>query len=328
MAADSAAGQTAPASAPPRVQFGVHIGPQDCSIAELRELWKWLDSNGVDWISVWDHLYEAPSVGGTRPHYEAVALLGALAADTSSARLGCLVFCASYRNIGMLAKSAVSIDHISGGRFELGIGSGWHDTEAQAFGLHFPSPRERSQILEESVEALRAWRAGERLTMHGRHIRLDDSAVIPTPAGPLPIWIGGVGRTVTLRIAGALADGWNAAYIGAADYRELNGVLDEWSVKADRDPADIARSINLNFNLTEQDPRAALAELEARWGDQAGRVRDGSLLGRPADAAEQVAPYVDAGATLVNVVIRPPWDHDLLSAYVQEVLPAMRRAWA
>jgi alkanesulfonate monooxygenase SsuD/methylene tetrahydromethanopterin reductase-like flavin-dependent oxidoreductase (luciferase family) len=75
-----------------------------------------------------------------------------------------------------------------------------------------------------------------------------------------------------LRIAGALADGWNTAYIGAAEYRELNGVLDDWSAKADRDPADIARSINLNFNLTEQDPRTALAELEARWGDQAARA--------------------------------------------------------
>jgi alkanesulfonate monooxygenase SsuD/methylene tetrahydromethanopterin reductase-like flavin-dependent oxidoreductase (luciferase family) len=149
--------EAAQAGAQRRVQFGVHIGPQDCTVAELRELSTWLDSNGVDWISVWDHLYEAPSVGGTRPHYEAVALLGALAADTTSARLGCLVFCASYRNIGMLAKSAMSIDHISGGRFELGVGSGWYDAEAQASGS---TSRARAHARRSSKRASRHFARG------------------------------------------------------------------------------------------------------------------------------------------------------------------------
>ena len=108
------------------VGFGVHIGPQNATIAELRQLWTWLDRAGVDWISVWDHLYEAPPAGGTVDHFEAAATLGALAADTRSARLGCLVFCVAYRNPGLLAKTATTIDHISGGRFELGLGAGWH----------------------------------------------------------------------------------------------------------------------------------------------------------------------------------------------------------
>jgi alkanesulfonate monooxygenase SsuD/methylene tetrahydromethanopterin reductase-like flavin-dependent oxidoreductase (luciferase family) len=310
-----------------RVEFGVHLGQQDCELADLRRLWTWLDANGADWISVWDHLYEAPSAGGTHPHYEAVALLGALAADTSNARLGCLVFCASYRNIGMLAKSAVTIDHLAGGRFELGIGSGWYDEEATAFGLHFPSPRQRSRIMQECVEVLRAWRAGERVNRRGPDLALVDAAMLPSPAGPLPIWIGGVGRKVTLRIAGALADGWNAAYIGAPEFRELNGVLDEWCEHAGRAPADVARSINLNFSLSDQDPATARAELERRWGEHAARVRDGSLLGRPADVAEQIAPYVEAGASLVNIVIRPPWDDDILEAYLNDVVPAMRKEW-
>lgn len=156
-------------------QFGVHIGPQKATMTELRSLWRWLDGVGVDWISVWDHLYEAPGEGGTQPHFEAVATLAALAADTTRARLGCLVFCAPYRNVGLLAKSVVTVDHVSDGRFELGIGSGWYDAEALAYGLRFPGPRERFDILAEQVDVLRAWFRGERVTAHGSHLDVEDT---------------------------------------------------------------------------------------------------------------------------------------------------------
>jgi len=310
------------------VQFGVHIGPQNASLAELRQLWTWLDCAGVDWISVWDHLYEAPSAGGTQPHFEAVATLGAIAADTERARLGCLVFCALYRNVGLLAKSAVTIDHLSGGRFELGIGSGWHEEEARAFGLPFPAQRERHEVLDSSVRALRSLFSGQRATATGPGVSLADASCLPGPAGRLPIWIGGTGRRKTLRLAGAVADGWNAPYVGAATFRELNGVLDDWCSAAGRSPSDIERSVNLMYNLGSDDPATVAASLEKQWGDLAEAVRQGSLIGRPGDVMDQVAPYVEAGAQLMNVVIRPPWDQELLSTYVTEVVPAMRREWA
>ena len=239
------------------VQFGVHIGPQKSTLADLRQLWRWLDEAGADWISVWDHLYEAPAEGGTQPHFEAIALLGAIAADTSRARLGCLVFCAPYRNIGLFAKSITTIDHISGGRFEVGMGSGWYEAEAKAYGLRFPGQRERFDILEEQLEVLLAWRGGERVTKQTAHHALSDASLIPTPIGRLPIWVGGIGRQRTLRMTGALADGWNATYIGADEFRELSGVLDDWCVTAGREPAAVERSINLMFNLSNADPAAA-----------------------------------------------------------------------
>lgn len=308
-------------------QFGVHIGPQKATLADLRSLWRWVDDVGMDWISVWDHLYEAPGEGGTQPHFEAVAALGAMAADTRRARLGCLVFCAPYRNVGLLAKSAVTIDHVSGGRFVLGLGSGWYEEEAAAFGLPFPSQRERFDVLEEQLGAIRAWWRGDRLTEAGAHVHLDDAAVLPGPAGPLPIWIGGTGRRRTLRLAATFADGWNAAYISAAEYRELNGVLDDWCEKAGRDAAAIERSVNLMFNVGHEDRGVALRQLEAQWGQRAARIRDGALLGRPEEVLEQVAPYVSAGADLVNIVIRPPWDQEVLAAYCTDVVAAMRREW-
>lgn len=308
------------------VQFGVHIGPQNATIGELRQLWRWLDRAGVEWISAWDHLYEAPPAGGTQPHFEAVATLAAIAADTERARVGSLVFCALYRNVGLLAKAAVTIDHLSGGRFELGIGSGWHEEEARAFGFSFPGRAERHEVLEAQVRALRSLFAGKRTSQD--RLSLDDANCLPLPAGRLPIWIGGTGRKKTLRLAGALADGWNAPYVGAGTFRELNGVLDDWCSAAGRSPSDVERSVNLMYNLGADDPATVRANLEKQWGELAEVVRQGSLIGRPGDVMEQIAPYVEAGAQLVNVVIRPPWEQDVLDAYVTEVVPAMRREWS
>ena len=209
------------------VAFGVHIGQQNLAMADLRGLWRRLDDAGVDWISVWDHLYEAPPAGGTVDHFEAVATLGSLAADTRQARLGCLVFCVAYRNPGLLAKVATTIDHISGGRFELGLGAGWHQSEAEAFGYDFPPPGQRLEMLDEAVQLIRSLLTEPRTTYAGRYFRADDASCRPAPVQDrLPLWIGGTGERKTLRIAARHADGWNAAYVSAERYGQLVKVLD------------------------------------------------------------------------------------------------------
>jgi len=310
------------------VQFGVHVGVQNATVEQLRTLWTWLDAVGVDWISLWDHLYEAPPAGGTQPHFEAFSMLGALAADTTRARLGCLVFCSQYRNVGIVMKGAISVDHLSRGRFELGMGSGWHDQEATAFGFDFPSIGQRFKVLESQLNAITAWRKGERVTQSSPGVELTDASMVPGPMGRLPIWIGGTGRQKTLRLAGAFADGWNAAYVSPADYRELNGILDDWCATAGRDPADVERSINLSWGVSREDIGAVESQLRDQWGPAADRIISGSLLGRPSDAAEQVARFVDAGAQMVNIAIRPPWDQDLLADYIEQVVPALRREFS
>ena len=310
------------------VQFGVHLGPQNATVHELRELWKWMDSAGMDWISLWDHLYEAPPAGGTQPHHEAFSMLGALAADTRRARIGCLVFCSQYRNVGVLMKGAVSVDHISGGRFEMGLGSGWHDQEAKAFGLDWPSQGGRFKVLESQLQVIEKWKQGQRVTQSSPGVELEDAALVPGPHGRLPLWIGGVGREKTLRMAGRYADGWNAAYVPASEYRELNGVLDDWCAAAGREPSAVERSINLIYGLSTEDVSVVTSRQRDQWGAAADRIINGSLLGRPADAVEQVAAFVDAGAQLVNIAIRPPWDFDVLAEYVETVVPQMRREFA
>ncbi|MGA0118175.1 MAG: LLM class flavin-dependent oxidoreductase [Ilumatobacteraceae bacterium] len=310
------------------VQFGVHLGAQNATVEELRALWKWLDEAGVDWISLWDHLYEAPPAGGTQPHFEAFSMLGALAVDTSRARIGCLVFCSQYRNIGVLMKGAISVDHLSRGRFELGMGSGWHEQEAEAFGFDFPSQGARFKVLEGQLMAINKWRAGERVTQSSPSVELKDASMVPGTMGAMPLWIGGLGPKQTLRMAGAYANGWNAAYANPSQYRELNGILDDWCVKAGRQPSDVERSINLSYALSNDDIGAVKAQLETQWGAASERIISGSLLGRPEDAMEQIAPFIEAGAQMVNIAIRPPWNQDLLAEYVETVIPAMRKEWS
>ncbi len=302
------------------MQLGVHIGQQNLSMDELRDVWRRADAAGADWISVWDHLYEAPPAGGTIDHFEAVACLGALAAETTNARLGCLVFYVGYRNPGLLAKAAVTIDHISGGRFELGIGAGWHEWEAAAYGYDFPPVGRRLDMLDEAAGLLTSYFTNDRTTHEGEYFRASDASMLPGPVrGHMPVWIGGVGEKRTLRMAAQYADGWNAAYVSPAEYRRLNGVLDAHATQLDRNPSTIERSINLMFDLGKDE-----AELETQWGAMWGRVREGSLHGSVEQASERIAEYRDAGADLVNVALRAPVDHDLLDAYLSEIAPALR----
>jgi alkanesulfonate monooxygenase SsuD/methylene tetrahydromethanopterin reductase-like flavin-dependent oxidoreductase (luciferase family) len=311
------------------VQLGAHVGQQNLPMAELRALWRRLDGAGLDWISVWDHLYEVPPAGGTQPHFEAIATLGALAADTTTARIGCLVFYVGYRNPALLARAATTLDHISGGRFELGLGSGWAELEAHAHGYDFPALRERMDMLEEAVPLIRSLLTHDRTSHAGEFFRTDDLTMLPGPArGHLPIWVGGIGEKRTLRIAARHADGWNAPYVSPEEFRRLNGVLDRWCEIEGRDPASIERTVNLMFHLSTDASSAARveAELTDKWGDMAERVMGGALLGTPDDAVARLGEYVAAGAQGINVALRAPLDDEALTAYLDVVIPAVRAA--
>ena len=313
------------------VSLGVHLGQQNLSMDELRALWRRLDES-MDWISAWDHFYEAPYEGGDVAHFEAVATLAALACETSRARLGCLVFYVGYRNLGQLAKAATTLDHLSGGRFELGLGAGWHEWEAKAYGYDFPPVGARLDMLEEAVPLVRSLLTadGARVTHEGEWFRLDNASCEPPPVqSRLPIWIGGVGEKRTLRIAARHADGWNAAYVPPDEFRRLNGVLDAWCEREGRDPSTITRAINLQFMLAPDATTAASirSSVEARWGELAPRVMAGGLTGAPDDAVARIAEYVDAGADAVNIALRAPWPAESLDAWIDDVVPRVRRSF-
>jgi alkanesulfonate monooxygenase SsuD/methylene tetrahydromethanopterin reductase-like flavin-dependent oxidoreductase (luciferase family) len=209
------------------LQLGVHLGQQNAPMADMVELWKRFD-DVVDWISVWDHLYEAPPNGGKTPHFEAVATLGALASLTSKARIGCLMFCVPFRNPAALAKSCVAIDHISGGRFEPGFGAGWHEPEFRAHGYEFPSTGVRFDMLTDAFEILTGMLGPDATTTHqGKHFSVDGVTCVPGPLnGSMPLWAGGRGPKRTPAIAARYCSGWNVPYVDPVEYRRLNDQLD------------------------------------------------------------------------------------------------------
>jgi len=309
------------------ISLGVHVGQQNMSMQEMRELWRELDTRNVDWISVWDHLYEAPPNGGTEPHFEAIATLAALASETKNARIGCLVFYVGYRNPALLAKAATTLDHISDGRFELGLGAGWHIWEASAHGYVFPDIGTRLDMLDEGAQIIRSMLNEPRTTFSGKHFQVDNVSCLPAPQHQMPIWIGGTGEKRTLQIVAERADGWNAAYLPPDEYARLNGVLDNWCTEINRDPATIRRGVNLMFNMST-DRASAKAQQEAiaqQWGDNAERMRGGALLGEVDQVTERILAYVEAGAQEINIALRAPWSAEALDAYLDNVMPAIRR---
>jgi probable F420-dependent oxidoreductase len=207
---------------------GVQLHPQATTVEDLRTAWRAADALGVDSIWIWDHffpLYGDPSGA----HFECYALLAAMAAETSHASIGALVSCNSYRNPALLADMARTIDHISGGRFVLGIGSGWFERDYEEYGYEYGTPQSRLGQLRHDLPV-----------MMDRLGRLN-----PPPRGRLPILIGGSGEKVTLRLVAEHADAWNS--FGPPDrYAQKNAVLDEWCRRLGRAPHQIERTVALN----------------------------------------------------------------------------------
>ncbi len=308
------------------VRLGAHVGQQNMTMKTMRALWRRLDTT-LDWISAWDHLYEAPPAGGTVDHFEALTVLGALAADTERARIGCLVFYVGYRSPGVLARAATTLDHISNGRFELGLGAGWHEQEAKAFGYDFPRVGVRLDMLDEATTIIRCLLTQERTTFSGTHFHVEDASCLPGPVqSRLPIWIGGVGEKKTLRLVARHADGWNTAYVDPTEFARLSGVLDEWCVVEKREPTEIRRGVNLLFNLatSQVEAEAMVEQLQGQWGPAFSRVAGGALLGTPDQAIVRILEYVEAGANDINIALRAPWNEAALTAYLDEVVPAVR----
>ena len=232
------------------LRIGMHTGVQDVSYPDLQKLWQIADSNGFYWVSVWDHFYENPTHDGRSPCFEATTTMAAIAAETQNVRIGCLVMAIGYRNPALLAKATVTIDHISNGRVEMGIGGGWYEMEFLAYGYPFPPIKTRLDQLEEGAQIIRSMLNNDSTTFHGDHFSVDNAFLFPRPIQPNPrLWIGGLGEKRTLRIAARYADGWNAAYIAPEVYAAKNQVLDNWCEKEGRDPASITRSVNLGFYM-------------------------------------------------------------------------------
>jgi F420-dependent oxidoreductase-like protein len=305
------------------MRFGLQLWPQATDWPTLRDAAVAADETGFDSVWVWDHLL---SIFGPddQPSLEGWTVLSALAPLTRRARLGLMVAANTFRNPGLTAKLAVTLDHVSEGRAILGIGGAWMEREHEAFGIPFgASMGERLDRLDESVMLVRRLLDGERVTHDGRFYTFRDAVAEPRPIqSRLPILVGGSGPQKTLRTVARYADAWNTS--GTLDQlRTRLGVLDEHCSATGRDRSEI--ELTATFSVVIRDhPRAARTrfdELLAHNGtDTAGPMPE--VLGPPSLVAEAIAPYRDLGFTTAIVRMPSPFDRETIER-IGEVADAL-----
>jgi F420-dependent oxidoreductase-like protein len=236
----------------PSLDFGVQIEPQyGFTYNQIKEIAQAAERLGYESIWVSDHFFMTPNTVDTNC-LECYTVLTALARDTRRLRLGAMVASQSYRNPALLAKVAASLDHISGGRLNFGIGAGWKEVEYKAYGYPFPAPAVRIRRLDEVIEVCRRMWTDDRASFEGRYYAVRDALSAPKPVQkPLPIWVGGTG-TKTLRVAAKHADAVNFSWSQPTGFfEERLKVLDRHCRKIGRDPSEIRRSAGLMIMMDE-----------------------------------------------------------------------------
>jgi probable F420-dependent oxidoreductase len=271
------------------------------------------ESWGIDSLWLSDHLFlDLAKYGGPATRYgafEPVSTLAALARAVPRVRLGTLVLLEALRPAAVLAKSLATLDRVSGGRLDVGLGAGWYEPDYEAIGMAMPGPGERIDRLREALEVVGGLLGGHPHTFAGtyhqaRHAVVDPPALqVPRP----PLFVGGKGDRV-LRAAVDLADGWNTCWAWTpAAYRERLDVLERACERAGRDPGTVWRSLGLYALCGEDD-----ADLRRRFdrlrtvsppgvldGVDLDQWREGRLVGTPEQIREQLAGWADLGVETV-----------------------------
>jgi len=248
------------------VAYGIKTPPQHGGWSEFLDVWQAADDIEV-FESGWtmDHFYPlTPPLAG--PQLESWTMLAALAQTTRRLQLGCMVNGMHFRHPAVTANMATTLDHISGGRLTLGLGAGWFEPEAEAYGIPLGTLTERFDRFDEGVEVIVALLTREVTTFPGRYYRLTDARCEPKPVqARLPIAIGGRGPRRTLRTVARWADHWDLVRVdGPADWKRLDGVLVEHCEAIGRDPGEIRRSVHV-FWAADDDP-GVLADRAAAFG--------------------------------------------------------------
>lgn len=299
------------------------------------------ESLGFDSVWISDHFFlSLHRYGGPAEPYgtpEALTALAAVATVTERVRLGTLVLSTGFRHPALLAKSAVTIDALSGGRLDLGLGAGWYEDEYRAFGYEFPDAGRRFEMLEETLVVLGLLFGEGPATWEGRHFRLHEAFARPEPVQKPrpPVWVGGKGGPRLLRLVARHADGWNTVWAWAPDaYRAKVRALERACEREGRDPGTVRRSIGL-YTLIGEDERDLVARYRAlqRWTP--GGALDEELLddwardklvGTPEQVLDRLAAFAELGVE--EVVCSPAsipfslYDASALDVLAEEIIPA------
>lgn len=303
------------------VAFGVHFGLDGCSIDDLRASWLRAEELGYGWISVWDH-FHATMVPAESGVFEAVACHAALAEATSRVRVGSLVYSAGYRHPSVLAHAAATIDHISGGRLELGVGAGWLESEYTAHGIPFEAPGRRLRRLREAVEIIRLLWTEDVTSFEGEFYSLAGARCHPKPVQTAPrIWVGAPGERTGIKTAAQVADGWNCTAVSPETFARKRQILLDHAPEPDR----LLTSVTVGLVLADGDPGSAMRQRYGEFADLVGGV-DSTLVGSVPEVLDRCGRYAEAGADWIILRQVAPFDLPSLETFAAEVVPALSRS--
>jgi len=279
--------------------FGIHT-IQTMSWPELMRQWQWFEELGFDSLWLPDHFF--PTAGRDKPMFEAWTALSGLAMVTKRARIGILVSSNTFRQPALLAKQAVTVDHQSGGRLELGIGAGWFVEEHETFGLDFPETRMLVDRYAEAVELIDTYLRNDESSFHGEHYQLNGAFNRPPPVQrPRPPLVMGAHGPRMLKLVARYADCWNS-FAPPDELRHRNDQLTAFCEEIGRDPASIKRSMFYGVRQSpEDDP----------W--------------QSVDAfTDYIGQYAEAGIREFVLQPPPPDRFGMVERIASDILPTLR----
>jgi len=309
-----------------RLQFGV-LAMGQASFPDLLSVWQAAESAGFDSAWVVDH-FSPPTGPGGSPFLECWTTLTALAAKTSGIRLGTMTLANSYRHPALVAKMAATLDVISGGRLELGIGAGWLESEYRAYGFPFPSAAQRIAQMSESVQMMKALWTDRLVSFQGKHFTLVEASCEPKPVQKPhpPIWVGGSGEKLTMRVVAERADGWNVTVMPEDEFKRKLDILREHCAAVGRDPDSIRKSMLMTTLIS--DDKAKLTEMAAAMAARRGvaveQLAQRTLIGAPDEVAARLKAYADLGVDLFIFGLGQPSPVNALELLAKRVINTLR----
>jgi F420-dependent oxidoreductase-like protein len=308
-----------------RPRFSIQTGQQFAAWEDLVRIWGEAERLGYDTAYGYDH-FMAVMMDPFDPCLEAWTTLAALAVHTRRIRLGILVTGNTYRHPAVLAKMATTVDVISGGRLDFGIGSGWFEPEHVALGIPFGTAGERCERLDEALSVIRALWTEREASFAGRHYRLSRAVAEPKPVQRPhpPILIAASGEKKMLRIVARHADAWNS-FGSPAVFRRKIAVLEAHCRACDRDVAAIEKSVLLPAQMgNDPDAWAPLVQGFAAYnGISVEEAPSWMLLGHADDVTRQIDAYL-AGGVSHFILTLTPYNFEVMERFATEVMPAFR----
>lgn len=314
------------------MKIAIQTPPENCTFAALEDVWQVADESGFAAAFTFDHL--VPLNPGARPNlpigvpdgpqFEGWATLCALAARTKNMHVGTLVSGITYRPPIILAKMAVTLDHITRGRAILGVGAAWHEVEHRMYGIEYPAVGERMTRLDEALQIFRRLFAEDEVTFEGKAFQMNKAVFDPKPVRKegIPLLVGGSGNRLK-NIVARNADMFNS-FAAPWEWAQVNDDLDARMAKAGRDPKSLMRTAFVFSDLSGEVAKEEdlLRTFQKNRGGTEEEVRKRIVIGNPDNMIDVLKGYEAAGIEMAILNLRPPFSADEVARFAREVLVA------